>query len=430
MSWQIFADEVGAKMRAANWKTSDEFALFFTKKKDECIKEGCDVTTKKAMKKGNTELMYSMLQLTGMQGLVAGTSFYSTYMTSLGNAIKGYWTGAILQTYSIPLIPAVGTLANIQVTSNIVTKPGEFIGVPTLPITDVASFLNTFISLAQSHLLTIEGTCYTISQYPPPLPPGPAIINWIGYKIDMGKLSSEKLISDIKDKFKLDDAHKDAIKKDIEDTNSYIEEKEVDDTIPYEEKEESLSSAEEYKSLLEDKLENEEETSVDVYDDVNEITESIPVTDDLVEKIKAYAKMDIGVMEQSPTTNYGGKVTTYLKGVGINGPAYWCAAFVSHIWKQAGAFSPNSASCQQWYNWAKKNGLWSSKPQPGAAVLYANKSGRCHHIGICIATDGKDRITTIEGNTSGGGFNRDGVGVFKKNPRVASIYGYVLPKKK
>ena len=47
-----------------------------------------------------------------------------------------------------------------------------------------------------------------------------------------------------------------------------------------------------------------------------------------------------------------------------------------------------------------------------------------HHIGIveCYSDSG---IVTIEGNTSGGGFNRNGCGVFQKSPR--KYLGFVNP---
>ena len=63
MSWKIFAEEVELKMKESNWKSSDEWANYITKKYDACIKRGMDVTTKNPIKKGNTELMYSLLKI-------------------------------------------------------------------------------------------------------------------------------------------------------------------------------------------------------------------------------------------------------------------------------------------------------------------------------------------------------------------------------
>jgi hypothetical protein len=58
-------------------------------------------------------------------------------------------------------------------------------------------------------------------------------------------------------------------------------------------------------------------------------------------------------------------------------------------------------------------------------VLYGSPS-HAHHIGIVSAVLPNGSITTIEGNTSGGGFNRNGCGCFSKSPKKG-IVGYVIP---
>jgi hypothetical protein len=186
--WSQFYDEVGTKMKQANWNSSDEWANYFSTKYDECIKRGFDNTTKNPIKKGNVELMDALLQSANATALTAtGDSIYSSYLTLLGAAVIGYWTGAELQTYSIPLFPAPGTILNVAVTSNVVTNPGKFEKGMTPPVENVDQFLKLFIILAQTHLTTIQGVCYTISQYIPPLPLGPGVIMWAGYNIPNSK---------------------------------------------------------------------------------------------------------------------------------------------------------------------------------------------------------------------------------------------------
>jgi hypothetical protein len=142
--------------------------------------------------------------------------------------------------------------------------------------------------------------------------------------------------------------------------------------------------------------------------------------------VKAAIK-DIGKMESPLKSNYGGRVTEMLKNCGINGPAYWCAAAVTTWWKEAGMSTPPyPAGCDNWVSWAKKHNRWSATPVIGAAALYF-KGANAHHIGLVADITSDGRIVTIEGNTSGGGFNRDGVGVFKKQPRLTAIGGFVLP---
>lgn len=141
------------------------------------------------------------------------------------------------------------------------------------------------------------------------------------------------------------------------------------------------------------------------------------------------ALLDVGQLEQPIGSNYGGRVTEMLRTVGINGPAYWCAAAVATWWKSAGMeIPPGAAACRNWVSWAKARGRWSTTPVVGAAAIYANSAGIAHHIGIvAVANSTSGRIVTIEGNTSGAGFSRNGVGVFKKTPRLTSVLGFVLP---
>ena len=57
MSWSIFKQEMLGKMQNPNWNDVSDFADFFTKKYDECMKRGFDNTTNNTVIKGNTELM-------------------------------------------------------------------------------------------------------------------------------------------------------------------------------------------------------------------------------------------------------------------------------------------------------------------------------------------------------------------------------------
>lgn len=44
-------------------------------------------------------------------------------------------------------------------------------------------FIDPFINLAKFHLMGTSGNMAVLAQYPPPAPPAPAILNWIGYKV-------------------------------------------------------------------------------------------------------------------------------------------------------------------------------------------------------------------------------------------------------
>jgi hypothetical protein len=163
-------------------------------------------------------------------------------------------------------------------------------------------------------------------------------------------------------------------------------------------------------------------------------------------KAVASAKRDIGILEfgSPPGKNYGGfpggvqkpapgRIDAMMTNAGLNNQAkvkssgegwYWCAGAVSTWWKEAGIkLPPGSASCQNWVVWAKKNGYWSKTPKVGAAILYGSES-HAHHIGL-VSGVVNGKVITIEGNTSGGRFNRNGVGVFQKTPK--KYLGFVLP---
>ena len=166
-------------------------------------------------------------------------------------------------------------------------------------------------------------------------------------------------------------------------------------------------------------------------------------------QIVNHAMKDIGVLETAtpPGRNYGGKlgggqlpagefgrIDEMVALTGLDNAAevrrkgegyYWCAAAVTAWWKAAGLPVPvGSASCRNWESWGRRQGYFSDTPKVGAAILYGT-SGAAHHIGIVAAVGEDGAITTIEGNTSGGGFNRNGCGVFYKTPR--SYIGFILP---
>ena len=43
--------------------------------------------------------------------------------------------------------------------------------------------INPFVNVAKLHLMGAGGTLAVMSQYPPPAPPAPAVLNWSGYTI-------------------------------------------------------------------------------------------------------------------------------------------------------------------------------------------------------------------------------------------------------
>jgi hypothetical protein len=185
MSWAIFKTEMVLKAANPNWNSIEDYADFFTKKYDECMRRGIDILTGNTVMNANTELMKSILIIALMNGLNSKSeSFYNQSLSLFGKAIVGYWTGAEL-TKVIPIIPAPGTILNLGVVSNTVINPGVWpaIPIPILPSTSPAPFIDSFILAASIHLQSISGICNTISQYPPLAPPGPGVIIWQGFVV-------------------------------------------------------------------------------------------------------------------------------------------------------------------------------------------------------------------------------------------------------
>ena len=277
--------------------------------------------------------------------------------------------GAIMRNFPIPVIPAPGSTSNVSVTSNVVLSPGVW-------------------GPAQ-----------------PSLGAGPG-----------DTLSEEE---------------KAGAQEDLNAAKRDLQEFQNDPTPEGQAKSQTAREQIAYQSERLNSGENASSTDVSNQPKQESISD-IPADMDIGLKIVQYALKDLNVTENplppGKPENSGPRVLQMLKGVGFNGPAYWCAAAVSSWYKSAGAKSPNSASCDVWMSWAKKNGLFSSKPAIGAAILYGS-SADAHHIGIVEAISG-DRVTTIEGNTSGGGFSRNGVGVFRKSARITRAVGFVLPIKK
>jgi hypothetical protein len=182
-------------MSNPKWNDISDFADFFTKKYDECMKRGVDITTQNTVVKGNTDLMRSTIIIALNTGNMAKTpAFYNQSIGLLGKGAIAYWTGAELSK-NPPVIPAPGTVLNLSVVSNTVTNPGVWptTPLPLLPSNSTDPFIDGFILMGSIHLQSISGICNTISQYPPPAAPGPGIILWSGFTVDPAKTASSAL---------------------------------------------------------------------------------------------------------------------------------------------------------------------------------------------------------------------------------------------
>ena len=340
------------------------------------------------------------------------------------------------------------TQCTFQYTNNMSALP---------PTNDTTIIIDEFIAYATAHLQTVSGIINTISLYPPVGTPGPGIVQWNGYFVDEAQPGGGAVPPE--SDFKMTDDDIAEKKKEIAQAEETINNPNAS--------EEQVQTATEYKELLTQEVETKEFNSIPDetvkpqevethVDNIVKIANSDPSFKcDIGLKVVEAARKDIGILETGTAANHGagknyggklnpngespvgqaGRIDTMVSLAGLDNQAqvratgegyYWCASAVTAWWKSAGLKTPpGAASCKSWASWGKSKGLYSKVPTVGAAALYGPE-GKEHHIGI-VASVSNGKVTTIEGNTGGGGFNRNGCGCFLKTPNVKNITGYVIP---
>jgi hypothetical protein len=183
MSWSIFKKNINTFFENVdNADSTQRVAKKITQEYDLCMRRGFDTLNNIPIQKGNTELMESLLLISLNSGLFNKTNF--DFIGSLGPAITAYWTGAIMNTFPIPIIPAPGSVVNILVVSNNILSPGVWNPQPPLMPTKSKTLLtDLFVLAATIHLQSISGLITTTSLYPPIGTPAPGIIFWTGYTV-------------------------------------------------------------------------------------------------------------------------------------------------------------------------------------------------------------------------------------------------------
>jgi len=455
MSWSIFKSNVLRQTNTDNNNSVDEVAKIWAEEYDAAIKRGKELVNLESIQTGNTSIMETLFKVALLQGLSVQPGQPFSLVSEFGNGVKAYWAGAQMSPFPIPLIPAPGSIQNIAVNSNIVTNPGTWPPQPPLLPNDNAGLMvDQFILAATIHLTTVSGLIQTTSLYPsaPAPAPAPGVIPWVGYLVPPAtpsiSIPSPAAAAALT---KVENTPSTTLspeqRKSYEDEFEEAEKAAKDSTVPPDGRE----SASDYATLKKSELESGEQNAADVDLTEEEVDALAEITDEkcpVGAKVVNAAKKDIGILETGtpPGLNYGGftggkqlkkagRIDAMMSKAGLNNQAkvekdgsgyYWCAGAVTTWWKEAGLPTPpGSAACTNWKSWAKSKGYWSSKPVLGAAVIYSDKNGKAHHIGIVSAVLPGGKITTIEGNTGGGSFNRNGCGVFSKAPKKYD--GFVIP---
>ena len=443
-------------------KRFEDFADKLTFEYDLLIKSGFQTINNNKIISGNTELMKNSVIFACRKSLQKKSGTHD-FVNDLGDATRQYWIGAEFIVGVPPVIPAIATIGNILLNSSIVSNIGTWAPQPpTFPNNDSNILLDSLILGIQQHLTTVSGFYFTTSLYPSiPSPiPQKGIRPWTGYTIIGGGTPSQtseqpesesfltkvlKKLGNLLKNDEMDEEHKQEAEKEKLEADGVAN----DTSLP----QQGRTSAQEYSKLKQTQLNEGKVNSVPVNiseEEAEELEKETPeeYKCEAGEKVVQIAKKDIGILETGspPGNNYGGfpggvqkdepgRIDEMFDNCGLDNQAkvrktgsgyYWCAAAVTTWWKEAGLpLPPNGrAGCDFWMNWGKQNGYWSTTPKVGAAVLYGSTSD-AHHIGIVAAVTKSGGIITIEGNTSGGGFNRNGCGAFRKVPK--KYLGFVLP---
>jgi len=132
---------------------------------------------------------------------------------------------------------------------------------------------------------------------------------------------------------------------------------------------------------------------------------------------------EIGVREKTGK-NDGPRVEGYLRSVGLESGAPYCAAYIHWCFSQNGIDSPKSGYSPDWF---KTNVIYRrnkveivSFPQASVFGIWFESKKRVAHVGFVHKDKGKE-VETCEGNTNDA-LSRDGDGVYKKIRLKSQIY--------
>jgi len=185
MSFGIFKQNMLSYMEnQGSIKSYQDFAKKLTTEYDMCIRRGYQTINSVGILKPNVELMEQMVILACSIALQKQKGLHGI-LNDIGKGVIGYWTGATLNNFPPPIIPAYGSFQNITTTSAMVTNPGKFPEMGTQqPTTNTGIFLDSLIIGMTIHLTTVAGMYVTISMYSGvPVLVAPGYLDWIGYTV-------------------------------------------------------------------------------------------------------------------------------------------------------------------------------------------------------------------------------------------------------
>ncbi len=186
MSWNVFRNNI---IRFSNntdaIRNTEQVANTYAIEYDAAVRRGSDALHMIPVLSTNLPALIQSFQIAMIKGSNSSSPTFSL-INEIGSGVIAYWSGATMQPFPIPLIPAIGSIQNIVAVSNTVINPGTWPVLPPItPMNITDAFVDFFIAAATSHLTTVGGIINTISLYPSaPSPiPAPGVIVWNGYRI-------------------------------------------------------------------------------------------------------------------------------------------------------------------------------------------------------------------------------------------------------
>lgn len=159
----------------------EAFASAFVEAYDKTVKTGKTLIGGVPVASGNKKIMKVVLIAKMMQAKNSGKKLDKTLLEICGSAVIAYWAFAGMAKSPVPTIPCITSIKNITTTQAYALFPGKWTSIIVGPQGSFDPFLLSFIASAMMHLLTVSGLFICNCQYPPPAPPAPGVLPFVGY---------------------------------------------------------------------------------------------------------------------------------------------------------------------------------------------------------------------------------------------------------
>jgi hypothetical protein len=140
-----------------------------------------------------------------------------------------------------------------------------------------------------------------------------------------------------------------------------------------------------------------------------------------------------GTAEKPNGSNWGPKISDWIKASGYGSPVPWCQCFANAVAVHGGApqlrtgYTPSVLAGIGGYK-----RVTAKEARAGDMVFFKfpGVSGdTCDHVGVLLERPGENTVKDIEGNTSPGnsGSQNNGQGVYVRTRPKSMVAGYVRP---